>query len=431
MAIPQIETIQNRIQKGKLELNFSLIPHHGFKQLLDYLHIPSLMLDKATVVKIPQNGHILISGNTDLNGLNINDFVFVLYESEAVETGFEIEWTGELDQMDLDWLFKYRFLLPHYMNQLLNSNQFNFKNISIHYTSDDNDFFLSSDPSSKEIKLPEINLSLQRIGFNLSIHIGEEISRIFKLESIIKMGSTAFPVSVQLPVGEFKDSAGWIVQMDQMVHLKSAFQDVFTFLDNNPFTKETGGDHLKGVIPESFLKFGDFAISEFYLQFDPLIKTLHLLKLKIESLRTIELFEKFTIQEAGIEINISYTNDRAILRLILMGSFQIGDELFASIDVVLPSDPDQDWQVNLDGGIDLEKIDQLEAFPFFKISDLQLPTGWLQAKEITVETLRFVFNPAKRKVKSVELAMYMDASASLIPGITGSDPYVRINLNFE
>lgn len=431
MALPQIQEFQNQVRNGALNLSPELIRNESFTRMMNHLKIKSLEIKQVEIIEDDAKTLINISGTTILDGVKLNDLDFTLYKSESNENGFDIEWTAQISDLKLDWLIRNQFLIDQSIAEVSQLMDINFSACSWHYTSDDDNLLLSSSDAKGDLKFPELNVNFEDIGIGLSLDFKTVMKRIFELNANITIGSTSLPVSIKLPVGEFSDSVGWIVHMDGMVHLKSAFQDIQTFLSNNSFTKEAAGDHLQALIPDVFRKMDQFAIGKFYLQFDPFTATLYLLKLRIESLRTIQLFDQFKIRETGLEMMISYTRNKAHLMLHLTGGFEIGEALYAGVDVILPANPAMDWQINIDGEVELQKMEQLEAFPFLKLSDLQLPEGWLKAENITLENLRFVFNPLQGKVKSVELAMYLDASASLIPGIKVEDPYVRLNLSFE
>jgi hypothetical protein len=429
MILPTKNQIESTISNNLLFINDKLIKHPAFSALLKMLkqeHItfssPEILIEEATK-------NIIIKGTSSLLEIPILSADFYIYED--AKDHYQFEWHGTLTRITLGYLQEIGILEPQSLNSIDALFSEGYNQVDFIFTSHDRAFAIEVHKSNITFQLPELGISLEKIGFFYERSLDRRIKSTYRLYSNIKIGSTTIATEIELPAGNNLDTVCWTIRTNHLIILNKGLADILSFLQGQAIMKELIGNQLSSYLPEVITKIPTFGITDLTIQFNPQKKSIQIVEFLIQSLHDFEILPGFSLSNIGVHVFMTFMDKRTSCDLGLSGQFIYKEAIHAEINIELPLNTKDDWKIALDGDIDLEKLQDLEAFPFIKIESLNIPSAWLQVKNIRVQRLEAIFNPIKRKIKSVSFAIELKAQSQLIPGIKLKDPYLEFNLTFN
>jgi hypothetical protein len=431
MPYPSIKQFENGIRDNTLFIGKQIVDHPAFLTLLNALKQEHLAFASPSVSYEDGTNNITIEGESFFFSDALSKADLYLYETPETDVQYEFEWHGTLPATSFSTLYKNAIIVPDPMNVVTEIMNGVFNEVDLLYTSHDEAFAIEVNSSDIKFEIPEVGFSLDKIGFYYERSLGHKIKTIYRLYSIIKIGSTTIPTQIELPAGNNIDHVCWSLKTTDIIILNDGLKDIINFLSGQQDLNAALGKDILTLLPEAVNTIPQFALTDFVIHFNPQTKFLQLLDFSIQSVKSFELIPGFLLKDIGVSALITFLDNRVSCTLGLFGRLVFSELIEAGISIRLPFNLKEDWKIAMDGSIDLEKLSDLETLPFIKLKDLNIPPEWLTVNNIHLDNLNIVFNPAEAKIKTVAFSLQVNTESSLIPGLKVKDPYLEFNLTLN
>jgi hypothetical protein len=430
MKIPKLSYFERKVENKVLVLTKSDIPNPAFTYFIEKFGIREIKLEQ--VILEEEFDEILLTGHCELPLLGKSELRFILMDSEHPEH-FDFEIVAEIMPFSGKVLRNTAWIPPHPLNELVYDLIPEEGFLNLRYLSSTNNLILESESENSEWEIPGLNLTFSNLylAYFTGLDSGAT-NQQFELGFELQVGEADLKLAAILPVSSNDTKRCWIIINRWPVYLEDGLDDLLYFLNGFSGTEMLDQEEIKQLIPEPLKAYKDFSITECKMHLNPLVPEISLMRFVLSTFRTIEILPKLNIVDLAFEFNFYLERgEKPKVTLHAEGSFEFSETISTLIQIIVSTDPNEDWTIRMDAGVDLDNIQQLEALAYLKLSDLQLPPEWLQVKRVMVDNLRLVFNPWHAKVRNINFALTLDASSNMIPGIQVKDPYLNINLNFE
>lgn len=431
MPHPSVSQFENAIVDNVLNIDNRLIVHPAFLALLKVLKQRRLIFNSVKILPEKGTNNITIEGESSFFSTPLKNSEFYVFEEPDSEHEFEFEWHGTLPATTFEELYKNGIMLPDPLNVITELINGSFSEVDMLYTSNDMAFAIEVGSSNIKYELPEIGLSLDKPGFYYERSLDKRIKTVYRLYSNIKIGSTTIPTIIELPAGNAIDRVCWSLKTTNLIILNDGLRDIISFLSGQKNLNGALGNDLMTLLPDAVNAIKEFALTKLIIHFNPQTKFLQLLDFSIQSVKPFELVPGFSLSDIGVSGFITFLDNKISYTPGLFGRFMFSDTVEAGLSIQLPLNPKENWRIEMDGSIDLDRLQDLETFPFLKLSDLNIPPEWLIVKDIHMDNLHLIFNPAEGKLKKVDLSLQLSAESSIIPGIKVSDPYLEFSITLN
>lgn len=424
----KLENIQQAVTNNTVLLDNKLVDLPSFERLLSFLNVDGILVKEVEIA--PIKGGVSVFGKTAVGKLQFSDSECCIYENKESENGFICEWYGNLDKLQLGSLN-----LPGSTNlvQFLPSSLLNsaFEDITQTYKSGQETFVLQCFTSNHHIDFPLVQLSFKDLGLYLEWDVPSKQLLHCILTASLQVGKTLIVAELNVPVR--KDQSLWTVTLNEEFELENGISDLAAFLAKQELLAPLFGDgKMEGIVPEQLRNLSKLSISAFEMQFDPLKPAIYSISGTVNYNQDWRILDKFTLQDIGLRVFVSFHGRNVASTLTLFGSFSFIENWFVNFSFVLPTDKKSDWLIQLDGYADIENLSQLESLGLFKLESLNIPKEWLMVNGIRLHKLEIAFNPLQGGfVKSVALTVEMVAESQLIPGIKLRNPELDLNISFD
>ena len=403
-----------------------MIDHDGFKKLLLFQNAKDILFTEVQLTETEQN-KLLISGESSFLSKKLKDAEFCVYQDENREEGYDFKWSGTIDKISMQELFKSGIIKDHALNTVDSLLRATFDNTKLLFTQKNQTITLEASDSDFNIDLLSAGLAVNKIGFSYESTISEPFTNKYTVTGIVSIGSSDTLVEIQIPGTSTDDLVSWSLKLPNEVLLENALEDISQFLSQNPQLKPLLGDgKLLGFFPEDIRKPKGLCVSELKVLFDPTQAAISLIDTTLNYYSDWEVIPGFKLQNIGLNILAKFHEKHVGCTLKLFGKFSFIEDAYVNFSSDLPLNKKDDWVISLEGHADFDKLDKLESLNLFKLESLNLPHEWFIMEQIRLHKLEIKFNPFLKKVKKVEVEVSLIAESTLIPWNYNQKPGTQI-----
>lgn len=423
MAIPTETSLQSQITydgegNPQLDLTRALMNDDpAFSQFLSVFWLSDLLIRQATVGAYDDDGNnFYVRGTVTLWSQTLDDLeIYYIIPEDQQTFAFQITVTfGEMSLLGL-----WNAIIPqNAINDIPALLACTFDDVNLIYDSVDyNLYFGTFEPPTP------VNLDASVIGIPLG-NMGFEVSRKYRTQQAswylyadVPFGNTTVDMQIELPIGSLFASAYWIFRITDTLLLAEGFIDLLLFISGlNLGSLVTS---LETLLPPQLRRIPAFFMYGMELHYDPRNCAYNFISFSTCSSYPFVIIENvFSITNVGFDLTFTLGSSSPQFAMTLFGSLALDEIVSLDMALYISSHFDDDWDLTMQGEIDLASITSLNLLPTnTPVSDFQLPPGLLTANDIKLKGFHFYFNPLELTVSEIQLELDFDGSLNLVPNI--------------
>jgi hypothetical protein len=437
-AIRNLITDKIKDNKGLLQLSMTDIDNKEFQNIFDLLKVDRITFatDPDSVSKIDPNKNsftlasIDSTSNSTFLGFNAPGKGGISFkveqQAETVNFSFSVILT-KVQVSDLaDHLIKNNYIGPGKLENLSTIIDFTLATVRLRLDGHQQTMDIEEDkkvPQKWDV-FSAIGIAIEEIGIGLEYVLNKE----FKLYFTTKTQVGNIPMDIQLlaPTGFFDGPDNWMLRIPNRIEVNSLVDDLAGFIAK----AGPAAGSFNELFPDEIRKMS-FAIDDFTILFHPLQKSLAYISFEINSENSWDIIDKeFTVNDLGMDIYINFAGQKSI-SIQLNGLVRIGNYDTVNVFARVSTDKSADWELDIEARIGLSGLSYLCSLPIHTtLADINLPEGFLTLKELDVPIFKVVFNPWKKSISDINIAISANMECDLLPGVLSlKNPSLGIDIS--
>lgn len=429
MSQPTEAAFRAAVAANQLSVTPQLLPHSRFAALLALIRSEALLIIEPSIAST--NEGFEASGTGKLLGIDLTDSSLEVWNPPAEGMDWGFDWCGALPKLTLAQLQNANIVPGEYLGGLSHLLSELMPNVGFCYTSFDHTLTFQCTGSTLPFQPEHFPIQLQRFGFLVTVHLNKEAHADVAFLGDFQLGSSTVKAALEMPAADGSGAFTFTLRLREAMVLNNALADVVQFMADQPSMNQQLGGGLLELLPEQVSKLPTVVLNEFVLRVRPDTKTWRSLHVEVQTADAFTLMPGLVIEEVGVSAYILNQSGPPDATVNLFGGFTLAESVELWLDVLLPLNTSANWVITMAGSVMLAGLKQLEVLPFLKLDDMDIPTEWLTVEEARLDRFEFEFHPATASVKRVALGLTLNAEASVLPGVTISEPSLDVELTFD